>query len=422
MTGGGLRQAGAAFAFRDYRRFWIGAVVSNIGTWMQNVTVPYVLYELTGSGTWVGLAIAAQVLPSILLNPLAGSLADRFSRRKLLMNAGAVQAVASLALALLWASGTHPPGAILALVAVGGTAAMTTAPAWQAFVTDLVPPEHLLNAVTLNSAQANAARAVGPAIGGVVLGSLGAGWAFGLNALSFAAVLLVLASLHLPDRTGAPLEGGVWRQYREAAAFARRSRGLLTAYAVTTVVCACAYPVFQLATLFAQDVYELGPGWYGALTGTYGAGAVLGALVLGMFGAAQLRARIVIVVMVVLAVSTTGFGLATSFWAGAPLLGLVGAGTLAAIATLNSAIQTGAPERLRGRVLALWVLSYSASYPLGSVLQGWLADQIGARATVAGAGVVLGVVAVLLLVRPALADALDGDPDVVVVDPVPATG
>jgi MFS family permease len=419
---GGWRRAGVALQYPQFRLFWTGAVVSSIGTWMQNVTVPYVLYQLTHSGTWVGLAVVAQVVPSILVNPVSGSLADRFSRRNLLRVSQTVGGLAAAALAVLWSTGHRSPGSVLALVAISGTALMATQPAWQAIVTDLVPPEHLLNAVTLNSAQANAARAVGPAIGGVILGTLGPTWAFSINALSFLAVIAALTILRLPARTTARPEGHVLQQYREGIAFARRSTGLLTAYALTAVVCGLGYPAFQLATLFAEQVYDVGPGKYGLLTGAYGVGAVSGAVLLSLFGAERPRGQVLPVVLVVHTIGLLGVGLSGDFWLGMAMYALVGAGSLCAIATLNTSIQTASPQALRGRILALWILSYSASYPLGSVVQGSLANRFGPGATVTGAAVLLAGALVVLTLRPALARSLDGDPDVAVVDPIPATG
>lgn len=417
---GGWRRAGAALGYRDYRLFWIGAGISGIGSWMQNITVPYVLFQLTGSGFWVGMAVVAQVLPSILLNPISGSLADRFSHRNQLRLAQAVAGLATFALAGLWAGGLRSPTAILLLVAVSGTAMMVVQPAWQAFAADLVPPEHLLNALTLNAAQSNAARAVGPAIGGVILATLGPGWAFLLNACSFVVVLGALALLHPPEKHGAPPAGRVLTQYREAAAYARRQPAMLVAYALTAVVCGIGYPVFQLAALFATEVYDVGPGWYGALTGAYGVGAVTGAVLLGAVGASRPRSDILRFVLVVNALALVGMGLSTTFWVGAPMLALVGAGSLCVVATLNTAVQSAAPPGLRGRLLALWILSYTASYPLGSLVQGTVAEHVGVRPTVTAAGLLTCVAAAVLLRRPALARTLDARADTLPVDPTPA--
>ena len=408
----GVRQAGTALRYRDYRLFWTGALISNIGTWMQNITVPYVLYHITGRAVWVGFAVVAQILPSIVLNPLSGSLADRFSRRGQLRVSNAAQAVTAIGLWLVWATGVHNALAVLALVAVGGTAAMATQPAWQALVPDLVPDEHRMNAITLNSAQANSARAVGPALGGLVLGVhwLGPSAAFLSNAVSFIAVIVVLTMIRSPDRHAGRLEGRVWHQYREAASYARGHAGLVTAYALTALVCGLANPVFQMVVVFARRVYHVGAGSYGVLAAVYGIGAVTGAVVLGTKAATRTRGSILRWSLVVQAVAMVLFGAAPTIWLGAPVLAVLGAGTLASIATLNTSIQLAAPDALRGRVLALWVLAYTATYPAGSLLQGAMADRIGPGWTVALAGCALGLGGLALARRTASLDDYRPDP------------
>jgi MFS family permease len=407
--------------FRDYRIFWTGAFLSNCGTWMQNITVPYVLLKLTDSGVWVGLAVVAQILPSIVFNPLSGSLADRFSRRMLLFVANSVQVFTAFGLAALWASGHATPGLILLLVAAGGTAAMMTQPAWQAFVTDLVPAEHMLNAVTLNSAQANAARAVGPAIGGLLIATLGPTSAFAFNGCSFVAVLVCLWLITPGQRTLAPLVGGVLRQYLDAARYVRAHTGLLLGCVLNAVCCGVGYPVFALSALFAKRVYHVGPAYYGALTASYGVGAVLGALALAAFSRDRRRGGMMTCFVLAQGLATIGFAVAPTFWLGAPLLGLVGAGSLCAVAVLNTAVQTASPPELRGRVLALWILSYTISYPAGSLLEGFLADALSPAWSVGLAGTVIAGTGVVLWLRRALAGSLDRGPTIDVVDPLPAT-
>lgn len=407
-----MKQAGTALRYRDYRLFWTGALVSNIGTWMQNITVPYVLYHLTGRAVYVGWAVVAQILPSIVLNPLSGSLADRFSRRGQLRVSNGIQALTAIGLWLVWATGLQSALAVLLLVAVGGTASMATQPAWQALVPDLVPDEHRMNAITLNSAQANSARAVGPALGGVVLGVswLGPSVAFLSNAVSFLAVIVVLTMIRSPDRHAGRLEGRVWTQFREAATYARGHAGLVTAYASTALVCGLANPVFQMVVVFAKRVYHVGPGPYGVLTAVYGIGAVAGAVVLGAAASTRSRAGILRASFAVQAVTMVLLGLAPNIWLGAPVLAVLGAGTLASIATLNTSIQLAAPDVLRGRVLALWILSYTVTYPAGSLLQGALADRIGPGWAVGLAGVALGLGGLALARRMSSLDDYGPDP------------
>ena len=179
----------SAFRHRDFRLFWVGAVLSNTGTWMQLVTVPYVLDQITGSTAWVGFAAFCAFFPTTIVAPWAGSLADRVSRRSLLIWAQSVSMLAAFGLYLLWISGEATPISIVVLVLIGAVGNGFTISAWQAFVPQLVPPEDMLSAVRLNSMNFTGARAFGPALAGLVLATLGAGAAFLANAISFAIVI-----------------------------------------------------------------------------------------------------------------------------------------------------------------------------------------------------------------------------------------
>ena len=404
---GGLRQSASAFGSRNFRLFWSGALVSSIGTWMQNITVPYVLYQLTHQGLWVGLAVVAQILPSVLLAPHSGSFADRLDRRRMALVAQCTQGLLALGLWAAWEGHLRSPGLLLALVGMGGVVWMGVQPAWQALVTDLVPKEDLLNAITLNSAQANAARAVGPAIGGIVLGAFGPSWAFLLNAISFGGPVVALALIRTSRAGHQAPEGRVLQQFREAIAYSRHQRGILVAFVLTAVSGLLGYPVFQLAPLFAKRVYHVGPSLYGALTGSFGFGAILGAVALGAASARHARSRMATVATVVFSGAMIGFGLDRAFVPGLVLLGLIGAASLSVVAMVNTSIQTQVPERLRGRVLGLWIVCYNLSYPAGALGMGALADRIGPGPTVTIAGVGMGLAALWLLLRPDLARTLD---------------
>ena len=200
VSGGTLR----AFRHRDYTIFWLGALVSNTGSWLQNLTVPYVVYEITGSAFWVGVATAAQFLPGFVGSPIGGHLADTRERRRLLIVLLSVMAVLAVGLWWTWESGSRSIAVILLLVSASGLVWGTTLPSWQAFVNDLVPREDLISAVSLNSLQFNAARSLGPAVAGLVIASFGPGVAFGLNAASFVFVVgALLLGLGLTAAAGA---------------------------------------------------------------------------------------------------------------------------------------------------------------------------------------------------------------------------
>jgi MFS family permease len=400
-------QAVAALRHREFALFWTGALVSNVGTWMQNVTVPYVIFQLTRSAGWVGLAAFASLFPSLLLGPLAGSLADRFDRRRMLIWSNVVQGALAFGLWGVWIGHWRSPTLLIAIISANGCAFGVTMPSWQAFLTQLVPREDLLNAVTLNSAQFNAARALGPAVGGLILGRFGPSWAFLANALSFAAVIAALAAVHPVIVERAKTTERVLAQFAEGLRYARRHGGILLAL----ILCGClsflGTPVIQLTPVLAKRVYHVGPGLYGLLIAVFGTGAVLGAGLLGLIGGRWPKSRLVVFGVVLYATGLVLVGLTGIYAVGLVGLALCGVAFLISMATLNTTIQLQVAEQVRGRVLALWMMGITGAFPLGALLQGWLADQIGARATVLGAGVLMAAVIAVVALRPALAATLD---------------
>ncbi|HWW53191.1 MAG TPA: MFS transporter, partial [Acidimicrobiales bacterium] len=407
---GGRTSALAAFRHRDFLWFWLGALVSNIGTWMQNITVPFVVYELTRSGAWVGLAAFAGLFPGVIVGPFAGSLADRIERRKLLLWSQVVQAVLALMLWGVWEAGLRRPGLLLLLIGANGLVFGGTIPAWQAFVASLVPREELLNAITLNSAQFNGARALGPAIGGLALGAFGPSWAFLLNAISFLAVIGALFAIRGRQPPAAPRrdgEGGLLASFADGVRYVGRHSGILMAIVLVGVVSFFATPVFQLLPVVAKRVFHVGPGLYGLLAGVFGVGAVLGALVLGVLGPRVDRSRLVKWSLVVYAAGLLALGAAPVFALGVGAVLVMGVGFVGVLAVLNTTVQVLVAEHVRGRVLAVYSTLLTSLIPLGALAEGSLADRIGMRTVAMGAGAVLLATALWLALRPDIARRLD---------------
>lgn len=402
----GLRHAARAFRHRDFTVFWLGALASNTGSWVQNLAVPYVLYEVTESAFWVGLSTFTQFLPVMLLGPLAGSVADRFDRRRVLLVTQSLMALGSLALWAAWAGGVRSPIAILAIVAVSGIFAGINIPSWQSFVNDLVPREDLLSAVTLNSLQFNAARALGPGIAGILLASLGASWAFFLNGVSFLFVLgaLLLVRNRQAARTSA-LSGGFLRQFRRAMAYTRRQPGILVGIVVAVLVGGLGNPVFQFTVIFAAEVYEVGPIGLSLLNVSLGLGAVLAAPLVSGWNLS--RADLVRYGLFAYGLAIVAFAAAPVYLVGLLALVVVGGGFLVVISATNTSVQVIVADHMRGRVMALRIMAFTGAYPVGALIQGSLSDVIGPRVTVASAGAVLLVAAVWLWSRPALLHRLD---------------
>jgi MFS family permease len=292
---------------------------------------------------------------------------------------------------------------IVALAATSGVFAGLMIGSWQAFVSELVPREALLNAVTLNSAQFNAARAFGPAIGGLVLAWVGPGWAF-VNGVSFLAVIAALLAMRL-DRVVEKAEGRmrIVADFRETIRYVRASAGIRACVLVVIALGFFESPVFQLVVVFAEDVFLVDERVFGVLSAALGIGAILGTPFVAGWGSSFRRQTLVASAIGLCGASLILFALAPNAAVGfVGLLG-VGAGYLAIASSLNTTIQLQVDERMRGKVLAFYVLGITLSAPLGSLVQGVLAEVIGPRTTVAGAGAAFVGVLVLLRARGTLA-------------------
>jgi MFS family permease len=405
----GLRHAVRAFRHRDFALFWVGAFISSVGTWMQAVTVPFILHEATGSAAWVGYGAAAQFLPAMVVGPAGGAAADRYSRRRILLLSQSAAGVFALA---LWASvrtGRIHPLVIIGLVVGSGFASGYGIPAWQAFVPELVPREALLNAVALNSAQFNASRAVGFMIGGLTLSRFGPGAAFLANGLSYLAVIAAVVAVRA-GRPGHPAGARPAGSFREGLAYVWARPGLRLVIVTVIVVAFLGNPVIQLAPVFARDVYHVGEGAYGLLASALGIGATLGSVILGAYGDQIRRSRLVVVATAAYGGAVIGLGLSPSYAGGVVAMFAVGMGFLVIVSALNTTLQLSVDDRFRGRALALYIMAFTGSYPIGSLLQGALADAVGVRPVVAGAGFAIVAYAAVLAVRPVLTRPLDGQP------------
>lgn len=391
---GNPRRARQALSYRNYRLFLSGALVSNSGVWVQMIALAFVIEDLTNSGTWVGLAVMMQTLPAVFLGMVGGALADRFPRRVILMFTNAAQSAIALGFAAMWAAGVDRPLAYIALGVVNGCVNGIQLPAWQAFVSELVPRGALLNAVTLNSAQFNASRAVGPAVGGLVLAVGGPGWCFFINSLSYVPAVFALVFIQVPRL--APTEGGRPNIFRDAAAAVRYAAdhpGIRLAIFIAGVIAFFGQPIIHLVVIFANDVFEVGETQYGILAAASGVGAMLNTPFVAGRGSRVPQSRLVGIGWPIYGFALLGFALAPDYWLGVAALAVLGASHIATSATLNTVIQLQVEEELRAKVLALYLITLLAGVPLGAQLQGALADLIGPRIAVGGAGILLAATA-----------------------------
>lgn len=397
----------SAFRYRGFKVFWLGALVSNTGTWVQNVTIPFVLYRMTSSAAWVGAAGFAQFLPGVVLSPLGGALADRYDRRRVIVVCQAAMATVAGAIWVVWLAGVRSPWALLGLVGIGGLVAGVNIPSWQAFVSELVPREALAQAISLNSAQFNLARAFGPAVGGVVLSVLGVSWAFLINAVSFGTVLGALAVVR-PARRELPRgpRPGVLAQFAEGVRDVRGRPAVVTALAVLGAVSFFGQPVLQMLTVIVRDTYGAGAAGLGVLTAAFGVGAAAGVPLRSLWPEAT-PSRVVSAALVLYAAGVVGVALAPSIWFGTVAVAAAGVAYIPIVATLVATVQLAVPDAVRGRAMAIFVMGFNLGYPLGSMAEGRLADAIGVRPAVGASAAALVAIVVALRARPGAMRRLD---------------
>jgi MFS family permease len=277
----------------------------------------------------------------------------------------------------------------MVLVTLAALSSGLTIPAWSSYVSELVPRQDLLNAITLNSAQFNAARAIGPAIAGVTLATAGAAWGFFLNAISFTVVIAALYFVRTVDVHRDRPEGNVRQQFAEGWAYVKASPEIRLCIALVVLVAGLGMPVAQLMPSYARDVFDVGKQGYGLLASALGIGGIVATPIIGGWGGSVRRSRLVGGSIAMYGLVLLGFAQAPMLWFAVVCVAIAGACFLAVVSTLNTNVQMLVEERFRGRVMAIYVMGFTAAYPIGSLLQGWLADVVGVRATTTVAALAL---------------------------------
>jgi MFS family permease len=418
-----LSRSFAPLRHRQFALLWTGAFVSNIGTWMETVGVGVLVTTETGQARWAGLVAAAGFVPTAFLAPIGGALADRVPRRQLLLTTTSVQVVLAGLLTFLTATGTPSPGVVTLIVLGAGCSLALGFPAYQALLPDLVPREDLPGAVALSSAQWNLGRVIGPALAGIVIKLGGYEWAFGLNTASFFAVLAVLMVLRLPRPAPETMEASIVAAIRAGARFVRRDPGLRVVVGYMALNSLLAAPFIALVPAFALKVFHNEQAGTAALVTAQGVGAVLMGLSLGTLHARFGGRRVLLFVLWGLPLALCAYAASPNLAVGVVTIFVVGFLYLGALSSFTTIAQLRSPSHLRGRVLSFLMVLLGTLYPLGSVLQGAIADKVGLRVTTAGAAILMAAALLLVrLTRPDIADALDeggaSDAPVASVEPV----
>jgi MFS family permease len=369
-----------AFQYRDFRLMFIGACISSIGTWMQNLAQAWLVLDITktpqqpaGSPFYLGLDAFLAGIPVFLLSIIGGVVADRVERRRILLVSQYIQMTSAFILTLLILFHVVRIWEILCLSFVCGTAQSFGGPAYSALIPTLVKKEDMPNAIALNSIQFNLARVLGPAIGGLAMAQLGYVWCFGLNGLSFLAPVIsltILTTRYLPQKTGESMLSSL----KQGFGFIRRQGAMEALIFLAFIMTALGFPMMTFLPYFARTIFHGSPWTFTLFMCSSGIGAVAGSLLVAWMGNIQHKGRIAITSLVWLGFGIAIFALSTNLVLSCIVLFLTGIGLMTVFANVNSLVQLITPNEMRGRVMSVYNSAFRGGMPMGNLVTGWLVD------------------------------------------------
>lgn len=397
-----------AFGHRNFVYVWSGALVSNIGTWMETLALGVFVTTVTGRAEATGAIAAITYIPALLLSPVAGALADRFDRRAYVAVGTIVHALLAGILTVLAFTGHLTVPAVAVISFLNGCTSTLTNPGFSALVSELVPPQDLHSAVSLNSAQFNLGRIMGPALAAIVLSTHGIAWALLVNTVSFIAVLVALSRVRTSGKATALSREQLWPGIVRGARVARQDPGILLVLVGTLVMCTLVAPFIGLVPVYAIRVFHQGAAATSLLVTAQGLGAVLAAVMLGPLVARLGRQRVLEACLLLIGAVAALYWMAPTLHLAA--LAMVGLGWLymATLTGLNTVSQLRVPRELQARIHSLYSMMLGVGYAVGVWAQGALADRVGVRFVTASCAVLfLALVLTLRLLRPRVFDATE---------------
>ena len=366
---------------------------------MQSVAESWLVYRLTGSAALLGVAGFASQIPVLFLATVGGAAADRFNRHRILVITQTTSMVLPLILAALVFTGRVQVWHVFVLAATLGVVNAFDVPARQAFVIEMVGKDDLVNAIALNSSIVNAARAIGPAVAGVLVAAVGEGWCFLLNGLSYVAVITGLLLMKLPQRLKSDHPKPSLADLTHGFRYVRNTMPVRDLLLMVGLVSFAGFPYSTLMPIFADNILHGGARGLGFLMACAGVGSLAGALTLATRSTIRGLGRIVAASAVVFGVALMGFASSRLFWLSAPLLFFVGMSMITQAASTNTLIQSMVPDAMRGRVMAIYAMMFMGMSPIGALVEGWIAERIGAPYTVTIGGAVCVAGAIVFNIR-----------------------
>ncbi|MDZ4820946.1 MAG: MFS transporter [Planctomycetota bacterium] len=392
-----------AFRHRNFRLFFAGQFISLTGTWMQSVAQAWLVHQMTGSAVLLGSVMFASQFPIFLLAPIGGTVADRVNRYRIVLTTQSVAMVLAAILAALTLTGRIEVWHIFVLASCLGTVNAFDIPARQAFIVSLVGREEMINAIALNSSMFNAARIVGPAMAGILIGLVGEAWCFFYNAVSYIGVLACLLQMKLAISHTVPPTGSPWMNMVEGFRYVAQTPPIRALILLLGVVSLTGVPYAVLMPIIAGEVLDAGAHGLGMLMSSAGVGALIGALTIAGRRGVRGLGRWVATASSCFGVSLIMFSLSTNLWLSAALLVPVGGAMMMQMAASNTLIQSMVPDRLRGRVMSVYSMMFMGMAPMGALWAGTIAESFGAPMAIAlGGGLCLIASAIFWSVLPSL--------------------
>jgi MFS family permease len=378
----GLTSIIRALRHRNFRLFFGGQSISLIGTWMQRVALGWLVYRLTNSPFLLGLVGFAGQIPAFLLAPLAGVLADRWNRQRILILTQAISMIQALTLSLLVLTGTVAIWHIILLSVFLGIINAFDMPTRQSFLVEMVEEkEDLANAIALNSSMVNSARLLGPSIAGILVAAVGEGICFLINGISYLTVIGALVAMKIVPKNLKPQRSRVWYGLKEGFTYASAFAPIRAVLLLLALMSLMGMPYVVLMPVFAKDILHGGPHALGFLMGASGLGALIGAFYLASRKTVLGLGRLIAVAASIFGLGIIAFSFSRLLWLSLPLMLVTGVGQMVQMASSNTILQTIVDDDKRGRIMSFYTMAFMGGTPLGSLFAGTLASSIGAPHT-----------------------------------------
>jgi predicted MFS family arabinose efflux permease len=405
IPSGRFQRTFSALRYRDFRLLWFGAFASTTGTFMQTLAQGWLVYTMTGSAFLLGVDGFLATGPMLLFSLFGGVIADRIERRKIMLLSQVMQMTFAFVLTGLIYFHAVKIWHIFILSFLTGSAQSFSGPAYASLLPLLVKRDDMSNAVAMNSMQFNLARVIGPAIGGVVFGVWGATACFGINGLSFVAVIIALLIIKMPPLHANATSHSMMAQMKQGFAFVASRRSLLMLTFLSFAGTFLGMPLFTMMPVVAKSIFHLGPQGLSMLQADYGVGSVVGALFVAGSSYAAKKGRIALVLQLVFACTLVAFGYSRHITSSLVIAFLAGAAIVGVISLYSSLVQLSTSDAMRGRVMSIFMLAFRGGMPLGNLLAGFVAQRWSITTALEVNGIALAVVALIFIVRGTDLDA-----------------